>query len=59
MDSSEYWKDSLSNSLIYNYPLNRIYKTPTIIEKITKEDIRTMAKRVFGDDILEARLNPN
>jgi len=58
MDSSEYWKDSLSNSLIYNYPLNRIYKTPTIIEKITKEDIRTMAKRVFGDDILEARLNP-
>jgi len=55
---NSFWLNSLADSLIFNKPLNIILDIPNIIDSITKRDIKEMANRVFGKDILEARLNP-
>jgi len=58
IETNDYWRDSLSNSIMYNKPLERIYKTPEVVKSLKREDIKNMAKRIFREDILEARINP-
>jgi len=55
---NNFWIATLSRSLIFNRPLNIIYKIPTVVDSISKDDIDSMIDRVFGKNILEARLNP-
>ena len=58
MRENSYWLNKMIDSHKFNEPLNSIYTLPKLVDKITKEDIKDIANRVFREDRLQAELNP-
>ncbi len=55
---NDYWIDRIVESYTLNTPLDNIPKIPSIVAKLSREDIRDIANRLFGDNVLQAELNP-
>jgi len=53
-----YWLRKIIESYTHNTPLEDIYETPKLVEKISKEDIKEIANAIFAEDVLQAELNP-
>ena len=58
MREDTYWLNRIIDSYKFNEPLDSIYTLPKLVESISKEDIKDIADRLFGEDILQAELNP-
>jgi len=58
MRENSYWLDKMIDSYQFNKPLEEIYQLPTLINSISKEEIKNIANQIFGEDILQAELNP-
>jgi zinc protease len=58
MRENSYWLDEIIYSYKFNTPLEDIYRLPSWVEDISREDIRDIANRIFDKDVLQAELNP-
>lgn len=58
MRENSYWLNQMIDSYKFNRPLESIYQLPTLVDSITKEEIKDMANQIFGEDVLQGELNP-
>ena len=58
MREDSYWLENMIDSLKFNTPLEDIYQLPTLVDRVSKEDIKAIANKIFYKDVLTAELNP-
>ena len=55
---NNFWVDSIMGSRRFDTPLEAISMVPALLSEITKEDINSVAKVLFGDDLFVSQLLP-
>ncbi|MCK4440801.1 MAG: hypothetical protein KAU90_02260, partial [Sulfurovaceae bacterium] len=58
MRENSYWLKKMIDSYKFNEPLENIYKLPNMVNSLSKKEIKDIANQIFGEDILQAELNP-
>ena len=56
---NSYWLSKIITAYQTNSSVeDEIFKLPALVKSLSKEDIKKIANEIFGNDMIEARLNP-
>jgi zinc protease len=58
MKENHYWMAKIVESYQHETPLEEIFELPKLVDAVSSEDVKQIASEIFGQDVLQAELNP-